>query len=98
MTSCLLYCASESLLKKGLTVYSKRKEFAPRMFLYSEPDRKTLETKEILFCWLRSHVGIRGKEAADVKAKVSLDLDILNHGVAFIDFKPFINRYILTRR
>ena len=33
-------------------------------------------------------------EAADVKA--SLDLDILNIKVPFMDFKPFINRYILS--
>ena len=48
----------------------------------SEPDRKKHhelpKTKEILFCWLPSHVGIRGNEAAEVKAKASLDLDISN--------------------
>ena len=49
-----------------------------------------------MFCWLPSHVGIKSNEAADVKAKASLDLEISNFKLPCTDFKPFINRYILA--
>ena len=52
------------------------------------------KTKEILFSWLPSHVC---KDAADVKAKASLELDISNFKLPCTDFKPFINRYILSK-
>ena len=62
-----------------------------------EKHHELLKTKEILFCWLPSHVGIKGNEAADVKAKASLDLEISNFKLPCTDFKPFINRYILSK-
>ena len=62
-----------------------------------EKHHELLKTKEILFCWLPSHVGIKGNEAADVKAKASLDLDISNFKLPCTDFKPLINRYILSK-
>ena len=45
-------------------------------------------------CVHESHVGIGDNEAAVVKAKASLDLDVMNFKVPFMDFKPLINRYI----
>ena len=42
------------------------------------------------------HVCIKGNEAADVKAKASLDLEISNFKLPCTDFKPFVNRYILS--
>ena len=50
-----------------------------------------------MFCWLPSHVGIKGNEADDVKAKASLDLEISNFKLPRTDFKTFINRYILSK-
>ena len=62
-----------------------------------EKHQELSKTKEILFCWLPTHVGINGNEAADVKAKASLDLESLNFKLPCTDFKPFINRYILYK-
>ena len=59
-----------------------------------EKHHELSKTKENLFCWLRSHVGIKGNEAADVKAKASLDLEISHFKLPCTDFKSFINRYI----
>ena len=41
----------------------------PKIQNLIEKHHELSRTKEILFCWLPSHVGIRGNEAADVKSK-----------------------------
>ena len=69
----------------------------PKIQNLIQKHRELSKTKEILFCWLPSHVGINGNEAADVKAKASLDLEISNFKLPCTDFKPFINRYILYK-
>ena len=69
----------------------------PKIQNVIEKHHELSKSKEILFCWLPSHVGIKGNEAADVKAKASLDLEISNFKLPCTDFKPFINRYILSK-
>ena len=56
-----------------------------------EKHHELSKTKEILVCCLPSHVGIKGNEAA------SHDLEISNFKLPCTDFKPFINRYILSK-
>ena len=51
-------------------------------------------SKEIVFCWLPSHVNIRGNELADLEAKFALSLLITNFKIPHSDFKSNIRQYV----
>ena len=52
------------------------------------------ELNRIVFCWLPSHVGIKGNEKASIAAKSALTLNISNLKIPFTDFKPSINTFV----
>ena len=52
--------------------------------------------KTIHLCWIPSHIGIRGNEAADM-AKESLDQDITASQVPYTDLKSHINHFISSK-
>ena len=52
--------------------------------------------KDIVFCWLPSHTGIKGNEKADSAAKSALDLPRAKVGVPYTDFKHLISQYIFS--
>ena len=52
------------------------------------------ELNRIVFCWLSSHVGIKGNEKADIAAKSALTLNISDLKIPFTDFKPSINTFV----
>ena len=62
-----------------------------------EKHHEISKSKEIIFCWLPSHIGIRGNEKADKKAKEALNLSVTNFTILFTNFKPYIHRYILSK-
>ena len=91
----VIFSDSLSVLKSLSHTSSKNPKIQNLIEKHHELSKTNL--KEIIFCWLPSHVGINGNEAADVKANASLDLEISNFKLPCTDFKPFINRYILSK-
>ena len=48
--------------------------------------------KEIVICWVPSHIGVRGNERANSAAKSALDLTLDNFRIPYTDLKPKINK------
>ena len=55
-----------------------------------------IANKDIILCWVPSHVGIRGNEKADSAAKSALVLPHAQVGVPYTDFKLLISQYIFS--
>ena len=55
-----------------------------------------IANKDIILCWVPSHVGIRGNEKADSAAKSALGLPRAKVGVPYTDFKYLISQYIFS--
>ncbi|MES9994020.1 MAG: reverse transcriptase domain-containing protein, partial [Candidatus Thiodiazotropha sp.] len=53
-----------------------------------------LPSKEIIFCWIPSHVNIRGNELADKEAKTALNLPESVFRIPHTDFKSQIHKYV----
>ena len=54
-----------------------------------------LAYKEIVLCWIPSHIGIQGNEMVDKQANTSLSLEPTSFKISFSNFKPSINTNIL---
>ena len=67
----------------------------PQIQKLLEKCHELLTYKEIVLCWLPSHIGIQGNEIVDKQAKTSLSLEPTSFKIPFSNFKPSINKYIL---
>jgi len=54
----------------------------------------TSTDKDIVFCWVPSHVGISGNEVADFAAKAALSLEVSDMQVPYTDFKAYVKPYV----
>ena len=55
-----------------------------------------IANKDIIFCCVPSHVGIKGNKKADSAAKSALDLPHAQVGVPYTEFKHLISQYIFS--
>ena len=67
----------------------------PQIQKLSEKCHELLAKKEIVLCWIPSHLGILGNEMVDQQVKASLSLEPTSFKIQFLNFKPTINKYIL---
>ena len=67
----------------------------PRIQKLLEKCHELLTYKEIVLCWIPSHICIQGNEMVDKQAKTSLSLEPTTFKISFSNFKPSINKYIL---
>ena len=66
----------------------------PQIQKLLEKCHELLVNKEIVHCWIPSHIGILGNEMVDQQAKTSLSLEPLSVNIPFSNFKPSINKYV----
>ena len=53
--------------------------------------------KEIIMCWIPSHIGVSGNERPDLANKSALDLSPDNISIPYTDLIPQINKLFLTK-
>ena len=87
----IIFSDSLSVLKAMNHTSSKN----PQIQKILEKCHELLANKEIVLCWIPSHIGIQGNEMVDKQAKTSLSLEPTSFKIPFSNFKPSINKYIL---
>ena len=87
----IIFFDSLSVLKAMNHASSKN----PQIQKLLEKCHELLANKEIVLCWIPSHIGIQENEMVDKQAKTSLSLEPTSFKIPFSNFKPSINKYIL---
>ena len=87
----IIFSDSLSVLKAMNHTSSKN----PQIQKLLEKCHELLAYKEIVLCWIPSHIGIQGNDTVDKQAKTSLTLEPTSFKIPFSNFKPSINKCIL---
>ena len=87
----IIFSDSLSVFKAMNHTSSKNPQIQKLLEKYHE----LLAYKEMVLCWIPSHIGIQGNEMVDKQAKTSLSLEPTSFKIPFSNFKPSINKYIL---
>ena len=90
----IIFSDSQSVL---LSLHNKKMDNPLILQLLQKLHHLSCAHKTIHLCWIPSHIGIRGNEAADMAAKESLDQDITASQVPYTDLKSHINHFISSK-
>ena len=88
----VVFCDSKSVLESLCNQDSRNPLILDALDLIHkiQSDKKVIE-----FCWIPSHVGIRGNELADKKAKDSLSkLEPYDYKLPFSDYLPLVKTFV----
>ena len=69
----------------------------PQIQKLLEKCHELLANKEIVLCWIPSHIGIQGNEMVDQQARTSFSLEPTSFKIPFSNFKPSINKFVLNQ-
>ena len=89
-----IFSDSLSVLKAMNHTSSKNPQIQKLLEKYHE----LLANKEIVLCWIPSHIGVQGNDMVDKQAKTSLSLEPTSFKISFSNFKPSFNKYTLDKR
>ena len=90
----MIFTDSKSALEAIQDIWTPNPEVRRVLELHT----KIRKTKDIIFCWVPSHVGIRGNEAADRAAKAALESPVSNSMVPASDWLPKSTQYVKETR
>ena len=87
--------ANNKLIISVLKAMNHTSSYNPQIQKLLEKCHELLAKKEIVLCWIPSHIGILGNEMVDQQAKTSLSLEPTSFKIPFSNFKQSTNKYIL---
>ena len=92
----IIFSDSLSVLKAYQTL-SHTSSKNPQIQKLLEKCHELLANKEIVLCWIISHIGILGIEIVDQQAIIYLSLEPTSLKIPFSYFNPSINKYVLDQ-